>query len=272
MDPHFALPPDAPLPSLPIVTPDPPRKTTVERYGALFYLGIAGLCVLLALTGYFALGVWSLRDVWANVYTLHSSRRSEAERVQAAYALSRDPRVTQQECWDIALRKPLPPLARYLMAEAVRADAVAADPRGYTRVVARSAGWPGWLRVQLTRPLAYAAARGIALPGAPLAELRAADDPAVALWADFALAVVPHGAAEARGRIEQTARAAGTFRAFAGHLRDALDARGDARIAALDRATLWLRRHHPDCARVWRGWDIRDGRIARTPAVAPELH
>ncbi|MDR3637566.1 MAG: hypothetical protein P4L84_27420 [Isosphaeraceae bacterium] len=275
MEPHFGPAPSEPfrpsLPSLPIVTPDAPRKTQVEKYGFLFYLGIAGLFVLLGLVGYFAYGMWSLRGVWANIYTLHSNARSEAERVQAAYALSQDPRVTQREYWEICLRKPLPPLARYLMAEAVNANTVAADPRAYALVVAKSEGWPGWLRVQLTRPLAYAAADGVSLPREPLLELSAQPDPAVALIANFALASVTGGDQEALARIESVARADGPYRDFARDLLEARKTQGETRRTWLDKASLWLRRNHPDSARLWEGWEVQGQRIAPVPAPAPNL-
>jgi len=275
MQPHFDLPPPEPLrqplPTLPIVTPDPPKKTQQEKYGSLFYLGIAGLVVLLGLVGYFAFGVWSLRDVWRDIYTLHSEQRSEAERIQAAYALSRNPKVTQSEYWEICLRKPLPPLARYLMAEAITADTVEADPRAYALVVTKSQGWPDWLRLQLTRPLACAAARGVSVPREPLAELSRHTDPVIALWADFALAVSAEGDLEARAAIESTAQSEGPNRELAADLLEALQAEGTARQTSLDRATLWLRSHHPESARLWDGWEIDGDHLIHRPTSVPNL-
>ena len=94
---------------LPIITLDPgPKRSSRERYGALFYLGIGGLVVVIGLLAWFAHGVWSLRAVWANVYALHDPNRPESECIQAAYALSRDPRLSQDQRWEIVLRKPLP--------------------------------------------------------------------------------------------------------------------------------------------------------------------
>jgi hypothetical protein len=263
-----------PFPSLPVINPDPPRRSERERFGALLYLGVAGLALVVALVGWFGWEVWSLRSVWSNVYVLHNARRGEPERVQAAYALSRDRRVNQRQLWDIALRKPLPPLARYVVAEALTAEAASADPGGYGASVARSEGWPAWLRLLLTRPLAYAAALGRPVPSEPLAELARHPDPAVALWARFALAAAPGGPApEAAAALRAAARsdAPEPERDLARLLVEALDApRLLGRLRALDEATVWLRRHHPDAAALWEGWEIQGNRLVRRPA--PELH
>src|SRR5262249_795696 len=141
MDPHFPLPPSGTpsvrFPSLPIVTPDPPsRLSGREKYGGLFYLGVIGLFVLLLLVGWFIWGAWSRRDVGGTVYFLPDRNRSDEERIRAAYALSRDPQVNPRQYWDICLRKPLPELARYLVAEVLPAETALADPRGYTLTVA----------------------------------------------------------------------------------------------------------------------------------------
>ena len=86
----------------------------------------------------------------------------------------------------MCLRKPLPELARYLLAESLTAEIVRADPRRYSLMVARSPGWPDWLRLLLVRPLAYGAAEGLASPREALVELGRHHDPAIRLWADFA--------------------------------------------------------------------------------------
>ena len=67
-------------------------------------------------------GVVLLCAVRTNIYVLHKSGRPESDRVQAAYVLSRDSRVNQRQYWDICLRKPLPGLARYVIAEALTAE------------------------------------------------------------------------------------------------------------------------------------------------------
>ena len=194
MPPHFPqsrVPFEGPFPSLPIVTPDPPRRSAVEKYGSMYLLGLAGLVVVVGLVSWFAIGVWSLRAVWSDIYILHDESRPIAERVQAAYALSRDPRVTPPQRWEMCLRKPLPELARYVLAESLTAEIVRADPRHYSLMVARSPGWPDWLRLLLVRPLAYGAAEGLASPREPLVELGRHHDPAIRLWADFARSASP---------------------------------------------------------------------------------
>ena len=128
------------FPKLPIIdSPGPPRSER-EKYGGLFYFGIAGLVVLVSLLGWFAHGVWELRDVGARIYVLHDPKRSEPDRIQAAFELSRDSRVNDSQLMEMSLRRDLPGLARYLLAEAVSTDEVAIDPRGYAMTVARSAG------------------------------------------------------------------------------------------------------------------------------------
>ncbi len=130
---------------LPIITPDPPRRSQAQKFGGLFYLGIGGLAVLVLLIGWFGWGVWSLRHVWTRVYILNDAGRPEPERIDAALALSRDPDANQRQLWDLALSRVPPPLARYLLAEALTSEAIQADPSGYALAVARSEGWPDWL-------------------------------------------------------------------------------------------------------------------------------
>ena len=158
---------------LPIITPDPfERRTQAQKYGGAYYLGIGGLAVVIALVGTFALQAWSLRDVWNDVYILHDPKRPDDDRIQAAWRLSRSPKVSQRQYWDIALRKPLPPLARYLMAESLTDDAVTPDPRGYAMAVAYSKDWPSWLRLLILRPTLVAGAGGVELPVAPFEDLK----------------------------------------------------------------------------------------------------
>jgi hypothetical protein len=261
------------FPTLPIVTPDPPRLSTREKYGGLFALGVIGLPVVMCLVAWFAWGAWSLRDVWANIYVLHDRDRPDAERIRAAYALSRDPRVNQRQCWDICLRKPLPDLARYVLAEALTGEAASADPRNYALTVARSPGWPPWLRLLLTRPLAYAAAQGVPIPDGPLRELREwSVDPAIGLWADFALAASRSRDLEAEAALREASRRDGPDRALAESLLDALRVEGEARLRRLDEATRLLRTDHPATARVWQGWRVEGDRLVPDPRPAPKLH
>jgi hypothetical protein len=281
MDPHFALPPEIPpgvkFPVLPIVTPDAPApaRSGRDKYGGLLYLGAIGLVVVCGLVAWFGWNAWSLRNVWINIYVLHDQQRSEADRVQAAFALGRDPRLNQRQRWDICLRKPLPVLARYLLAESLNAEAATADPRGYALTVARSPDWPVWLRLLLTRPLAYAAAQGDPIAVEPVRELRdRAEDPAIRLWADFALAAAAPGDPAATAALNRVATSDEPSRPLAQLLLEALNARGNERRNQLDAATLWLRAHHPATAEAWAGWRVEGDRLVppRPGQAAPELH
>jgi hypothetical protein len=215
--------------------------------------------IVVGLVSWFAIGVWSLRAVWSDIYILHDESRPLAERVQAAYALSRDPRVTPPQRWEMCLRKPLPELARYVLAESLTAEIVRADPRHYSLMVARSPGWPDWLRLLLVRPLAYGAAEGLARPREALQELaRHHDpgDPALGRLRPFRLPGLRHRS----GRGEGT-RAHGHERRSptgpGGVIARGPALRGEERGRILDRATLWLRDHHPESARIWEAWEVR---------------
>lgn len=249
-----------PFPTLPIVTPDQPRRADHERYGALFRLGAVGLVVLVGLLGWFGWGVWSLRSVWTAIYVLNDPRRTEPERVRAAYQLSHDPRVDPSRRLEIALDRDLPAVTRYLAAESLRASA-AAVPRRYGLMVARSEGWPGWLRLLLVRPIAYAASVGRPVDREALAELARREDPALVLWTRYAQAASDLDV-EAGARLRDAAENGGPNQPLARALVEALDARRAVdRAAALDAATRWLRSGHPGAAEVWRRWDETDDEI-----------
>lgn len=233
---------------LPIVTPDPPPspRSQAEKYGGLYYLGLGGLVFVVALITWFGTRAWSMRDLFQRIYVLHDGSRSEHERTEAAQALATDPRLTARQAWDIVLRKDLPAQARYVIAESLTSEAVATDPRGYALVVARSAEWPGWLRVLLARPIALAAGEGIRVPREPIEELASADDPVLAIWANHALALL----GDAHGRAALM-RVEGPNAELARWLIEALESKGPRRDAALRAATQWLRDHHPDAVAVW---------------------
>jgi hypothetical protein len=264
MDPN-ARPPEPPpiFPTLPIVTPDPPRLTQREKYGALFYLGIAGLLISLALVGRFAWGLWEMRDVWRNVYVLHDAARPTDDRIQAAFALARDGRVDAQQRWDIALRKPLPDMARYVVAESLSTDVVKADPGGFARAVAFSEGWPEWLRLLGLHAMALAAAEGVIFPGEPLDALSGRPEPLFAVWADYIRAVSGDGDRPAAARLRDRAAAGRADARTAGELAQAIEAGSFERTTHLDAATRLIRMDSPDAARLWEGWAERDGRLER---------
>jgi len=238
---------------LPIIRLDLPKKTEREKYGGLFYLGIGGLVVLVLLIARFGYGVWSLREVGSRIYVLHDSSQSDADRIRAAHALARDHRVTQTQYMDICMRRDLPGLARYLIAESLTWEAMADDPRAYAAAVAHSEGWPGWLRLLLVRPLAFGAASGIELPHEPLEHLSRNSDRMIVLWACYARAASWNDT-EAEQTLKQEASGAGACRELAELLLAALAKKDSARFSALDRATRWLRNHHPDAMVLWKGW------------------
>jgi hypothetical protein len=259
------------LPSLPIVTPDPPARSAREKYGTLFYAGCIGLVGLLALLSWFAYRAWTLREVWANVYVLHDAARSDDDRIQAAFSLSRDPRVEQAQLWELSLRRDLPELARYVLAEGIGTELVASDPQGYVSAVARSEDWPDWLRLVLARPLAYASTKGHAISRERLGELCRRSDTILRVWALYALAVQPRPDPQTVVEIEQVARSSGPEHELAERLLAAVRVGETERIAILDEATLWNREHHPDASRLWKGRAVRGGRIVRVPgAERPE--
>jgi len=258
--------PIPPYPSLPIVTPDPPaRRSEGEKYGALFYLGIAGLVVLVGLIGWFAYGVWSLNRVWKDIYILHDEHRTEAERVQAAFELSRDPRLGAEQKWEIVLRKPLPEIARYVLAESLTPEIYARDRTAYVAMVAKSKDWPAWLRVLALRPVAFGTHQGDLIAPERLAPLRENPDPVIALWANFCAARSgDRGAAEAvkMAVVDQDS----PHVEMARQLLRALENPDAAGTRALNDATSWLRAGYPPAARVWANWEIRGDRLVAKSA------
>jgi hypothetical protein len=261
MTPDEPRPSPPAFPALPIITPDAPRKTQREKYGALFYLGIAGLLISLVLVGRFAWEMWSLRDVWSNIYVLHDVSRPLGDRLQAAHALARDARVTAQQRWDIALRKPLPDLARYLVAESLTTDAVKSDPAQFVRIVAFSEGWPEWLRLLGLRAMALAAAEGVSLPEEAVDALARRPDPLFASWADYIRAVTTDTDRAAAARLRERAAGSGPDTGTARELAAAIEAGSFERTSHLEAATRLIRTDSPEAARVWAGWDEREGQL-----------
>ncbi|MFO0890394.1 MAG: hypothetical protein U0790_14780 [Isosphaeraceae bacterium] len=256
-------PENRPFPSLPILSPDSPRRSESEKYGLLFQAGIAGLVVVVLLVGWFAYRAWAMRDVWANVYLLHDRTRGEDERIRAAYALSRDPRVEQRQRWEMSLRLGLPELARCVLAEGVGPDLVARDPQAYVSAVARSADWPGWLRLALARPLAYASGEGHAISRERLAELCRLGDPILRLWALYALALQPRPDPQTVVEIERVAGEPAPEHELAAILLATIRGPESGRTTGLAEATRWDREHHPETRKVWQGWRLSGGQLLR---------
>ncbi len=260
------------FPTLPIINPgDVPApgaasaRGEAEKYGGLFYLGIAGLAGLLGLIAWFGHGLWSNRDIWSDVYTLNDPQRAEGDRLDAGLRLALNPRFDDAAKMEMALRKDLPALARYLLAESVSTEPVAHDPRSYSLAVARSEGWPDWLRLLLACNMAFGAGRGYDIPREALDELQHRFDPMIALWATYSSAVMARGGPDAAlaAELEKAAQAADANGELAARLLGALRVRGAEREQRLDEATFWLRDHHPQAAEIWRGWDVRDQHLVR---------
>ena len=264
-------PPGRPsFPELPIVTPDPPRLTLAEKYGSLYYLGIGGLILTLAMVGNFAYQIWKTRDLWAAVFVLGNEYRPMPERVRAAWAMAHHPAALDAQKVELAFNKDLPDLVRYIVAEGLTPDAIRADPKAYALQVARSEGWPNWLRLVLTRPMAYGVGEGYRIAWEPLDQLRQNGDQAIVLWATYTRAVMGPGDLPASAALAAAAQKAGFFQPLAALLDQAAKAEGPARTKKLDEATAWLREHHPIVAEIWKGWEVRDGKLVqKSPTPAP---
>jgi hypothetical protein len=259
------------FPTLPIVNPTlPSTGTERSKYGGLFHLGIAGLAGLALLLAWFALGLWANRRAFADVYILHDASRPPMERAEAALRIARDGHLDDSQLMEMSLNRDLPDLARYLLAEGVSPNAAARDPRGYALTVARSPGWPDWLRLVLARPLAYGASRGYAIPREALVELSGRSDPMIAIWASYALAARPVDPSNQRAVLEQAALAQDANGDLAKQLVRALDAEEPEKTHLLDRTTIWLRYFHPGSAEIWRGWNMGDRRVFTAPANSIE--
>ena len=108
------------------------------------------------------------------LYVLHDRSAPEPDRVQAAFRLSRDPRVD-----DTAADGDVPE-TRPARSGALPAGRGGFDRRwsrmirGFALAVARSPDWPDWLRLLLARRLAYGAGRGYADPREALDRARRA--------------------------------------------------------------------------------------------------
>jgi hypothetical protein len=252
------------FPKLPILNPaeiPPPRKSQREKYGGLFYAGIAGLVFLIGLVVLFVYGAWNLRDVAADIYVLHDRSRPEPDRLQAAFRLSRDARFGDAERMNMSLERDLPDLARYLLAESVSTELVAQDPRTFALAVARSPDWPDWLRLLLARRLTYGAGLGYAIPGEALTELAGHADPMIGLWANAARALLPDAGSGGVATLEDASRRPGPAGELATRLLAAIRAPAAERESRLDETTVWLRAHHARAAKLWEGWTEVDGRL-----------
>jgi hypothetical protein len=260
-----------PFPELTIVTPDPPRLTLQEKYGSLLYLGIAGLVISLALVAQFVQALWSTRDIWYAVYALNDPSKPMAERIESAWVIARSPSANDSQRLQMALRKELPPLARYIVAEGMTSDSIRSDTKAYALMVAKSEGWPPWLRLMIARPMAYGVGEGYQIAWEPLDLLRQSEDPALALLATYTKAVMLPGDPQADKSLSEFAGKEGLFQPFAKLLETASKLESEARVQKLDEATRWLRTHHPGAKLLWEGWEERNGKLApTTSSTIPE--
>ena len=242
-------------PSLPILnqpSQNPaPRRSQAEKYGAAWYWGIGGLCVLTGVIVAFVVGVSLNWGLWKDIYILNDAKQPVLERFHAAERIAHVRDASPQQKWDLALTRVLPDRARYVLAESLDAAILDMDAESYAKAVARSEGWPNWLRLQLVRPLAYGAERH-RLPKSELDTLRAHVDPFIALWADYA-AAVSLSDESARARLLE-ARNDARLHEVATHLTMAYEAEQvERRRDELDAATRLLRRRHSESWAIWKG-------------------
>ncbi len=79
-------------------------------------------------------------------------------------------------------------------------------------------------------------------------------------WAAYALAVRSVARPQDLELLEKKAEDPSDSGKLATFLRGALHA-GEYRESRLDRASEWMRSHHPQAARMWQGWGETEGRI-----------
>ena len=157
-----------------------------------------------------------------------------------------------------------------MIAEGLTPEAIRADPKGYALMVARSEGWPDWLRLLMARPMAYGVGEGYRIAWEPLDLLRGNEDPAIALWATYTRAVMAPGDPPAARSLEEAAARPGPLQPLAALLDAAAKAEGPARSGSSTRPTRWLRTHHPEAAEIWKGWAEKDGQLVETsPGGSP---
>lgn len=264
---------------LPIISaPDPfERRTTAQKYGSAYYLGILGLIVVVALLTWFAMNVWVRWPLWRDVYILHDEQRPENDRIQATWRLAHNRDVDPSQTWGLALRKPLPTLARYVLAESLDSAVVRRDSRGFALAAAYSKDWPDWLRLLAVRPLLQAASEGITLPADAIHTLQNHPDPVIVAWATATEALradaTPGEKKAAMRRLETLSKDDAPLRPLIIVLKDVIrlsseDERLD-RLAAIDGATDWIRAHDRSAREVWQGWSVEGGELVEN--TAPEL-
>ena len=108
------------FPSLPIINAPVPGRSQREKYGSMLYLGIAGLFVVLGPRRLVRLSVLDdARRLGRRSTCFTTPRRPTRRGCRRPSRLSRDPRVEQRQLWEMSLRRGLPELARYILAEGI---------------------------------------------------------------------------------------------------------------------------------------------------------
>jgi len=201
--PKLTILPDAPVPAQ-------PRLSNAEKYGSLYWLGISGLIFSLGLVTWFAWSLVSMRSVWQAVYVLHDTSRPTDERLSAAESLLADPRVQPSQIQPMIFRPTLPDKARYLLAEGLEKAVSTSDARQMLAVLVTSNATspPNWLRGHLARLAAVTIPADARFPGEAFRNLLTDEDPVVADWAAYALAVCGADADKSAGMALLETRAA----------------------------------------------------------------
>ena len=259
MDGKRALPELPVLGAVPATPVSTSPRTTREKYGGLFWLGLAGLMVVSLWVGWFAWNLWSMSDVWRDVFVLFDEQATITERIRAGDRLAADSRITPAQVWEFVFRKDLPTLARWRLAERLGADAVRGDPRGFALATARSPNWPDWLRAQFARALAEAAVQGVTLSDAGLEEMTDHPDPVTRAFVLVALGARRDTDAgvrtDARQQLQGLAADQPALIRLVDPLRRVLEEVDQTRrLEALEEAKLWMRTGHADAAAIWEGW------------------
>jgi hypothetical protein len=82
-------------------------------------------------------------------------------------------------------------------------------------------------------------------------------------WAKAAFAASPGADSRTDAELAQAAQAPDQAGQLAAQLAAAVRAPEATRERRLDEATVWMRRHHPQAAQIWHGWQESDGRLTR---------
>jgi hypothetical protein len=231
--PKLTILPDTPAPAQ-------PRLTMAEKYGSLYWMGISGLIFSIGLIGWFGWNLVAMRHVWRAVFVLHDTTAATADRMAAVDVLLTDPDVQPSQIQPMMFRPTLPDKARYLLAEGLEKAVSPGDARQMLAVLAtkNASSPPNWLRGHLARLAAVTIPAGDRFPAEAFRTLLADEDPIVADWAAYALAVAGPDAdkSAATARLEKRAAEAS---GLAGALKEAVS--GKSPEAAMKQAIQAMR-------------------------------